>query len=67
MNTLKILVLGFCLLVVPFAFAQEQERDWVAFSQTLDLQVNKNLAFELTASLKTDIDEAFSKKKKWKS
>lgn len=67
MNILKALITGLCLLMVSFAFSQiqEQERDWVAFSQALDLKVNKKLAFELTASVKTDVEESFSKAGLW--
>lgn len=67
MNSVKILLIAFCLLVVPFTYAQEkeQDQDWVAFSQFLDLEVNKNLDFELSASVKTNVDEAFSKAGLW--
>lgn len=65
MNSVKILLIAFCLLVVPFTYAQDKELDWVAFSQFLDLEVNKNLGFELSASVKTNVDEAFSKAGLW--
>lgn len=65
MNVVKTLLFGFCLSIVQFTFAQEKERDWVAFSQSLDLEVNKTLAFELTASVKTEVEETTSKAGLW--
>lgn len=67
MNFRKITIPIFFLLL-SFGWAQqkaEEERDWVAFSQPLDLKVNKTIAFELTASVKIESDETFSHAGLW--
>lgn len=67
MDTFRALLTSICLIITVFSFAQEQEneRDWVAFSQSLDIKANKNLSFELKASVKTELEESFSKAGLW--
>ena len=65
MNLGKILLLNFFLISFSSLLSQEKEQDWVAFSQTLDLEVNKKVAFELTASVKTGVNEPYSKAGLW--
>jgi hypothetical protein len=52
-GNLKVASLIICLEIFSIIFGQEEEeeeRDWVAFSQSLKLGVNKNLDFELIVS-----------------
>lgn len=65
MSIQKLLLFALCLFIISPLFGQEEKRDWVAFSQSLDLKVNKNVAFELTASVKTDVNESYSKAGLW--
>lgn len=66
MKLLKTLFLISILFNISCAFSQEEkERDWVAFSQSLELQVKKEVAFELTASVKTNVEESYSKAGLW--
>ncbi len=65
MSISKALFFFFFINIASFAFGQEEKRDWVAFSQSLDLEVNKNLAFELTASVKTNVEESASQASLW--
>lgn len=65
MWTLKTFLFLFFLSIISLVHGQEEKRDWVAFSQSLDLEVNKNLAFELTASVKTDVTESNSQAGLW--
>ncbi|AFL80227.1 Protein of unknown function (DUF664) [Aequorivita sublithincola DSM 14238] len=65
MNSIKILLVSIFLCNISFVKAQEQERDWVPFSQILDLEVKKDLVFELTASVKVDVKEPNSQAGLW--
>jgi uncharacterized damage-inducible protein DinB len=65
MNFFKNIIVVLLLFPISVAFAQEQQRDWVPFSQILDLEVKKDLAFELTASVKVEASEANSQAGLW--
>tara|TARA_R110002020_G_scaffold66032_8_gene173877 strand:+ start:262 stop:1398 length:1137 start_codon:yes stop_codon:yes gene_type:complete len=65
MNFVKNIIVIFLLFPISIVFAQEQDRDWVPFSQILDLEVKKELAFELTASVKVNITEPNSQAGLW--
>src|SRR5690606_27569523 len=65
MNFVKILLFSFFLFSFSSLISQEKEQDWIAFSQTLDLEANKKLAFELTASVKIDVSETNSQAGLW--